>query len=232
MGKIAFGAPLVLTFIGTDYLRFKNIWLLRYLVRRWVDTIICVSLEMEVELRELLPGKRVVYVPNGVDLDIFRNFGCPRKDQLISVGRLKWQKGYEHLLAAMQRVVAQQPQIQLLIVGEGPLRGELERRVRSMRLEQNVTFVGTLPQSEISRHLNESRLFVLASVSEGLPKALLEAMACGLPVVVTDVGGCRQVSQGAGIIVPPGEPLSLAGAILTLLNNRSLWEFSSLGDRH
>jgi len=80
----------------------------------------------------------------------------------------------------------------------------------------------------VSLTLNESRVLVSSSITEGLPKALLEGMACGLPVVVTDVGDCGLVAEGAGLVVPPRDPRALADGILTLLNDRSLWQSCSL----
>ena len=227
VGKLIFGVPLVLTFQGTDYYYFKTSRLLQGLVQQWVDTVICVSNDMEMGLKSLLPNKYAVYVPNGVDTDLFRDHGMPRKDQLIAVSRLCWQKGYRDLLYAMKQVVAKRPQYSLLIVGNGPLQSELEELVSSLDLEHHVTFAGILPQVEIAQRLNESRLFVLSSVTEGLPKALLEAMACGTPVVVTDVGDCGLVAQGAGLVVPPAQPEALAKAILTLLEDQKLWESAS-----
>ena len=227
VGKLVFHAPLLMTFHGTDYYRFKSSRLLQYLVKIWVDTVICVSSDMVWGLKESLPGKRVVYVPNAVDTQMFRERPFPRKEQLITVSRLVWQKGFEHLLIAMKLIVAERPGLKLLIVGDGPLRGEIEKQVKSLALAQNVILTGMLNQSDISLLLSESKIFVLASVTEGFSKALLEAMACGVPAVVTDVGDSGLVAQGAGLVVPPGQPQALSDAILKLLDRRESWESAS-----
>lgn len=223
--------PLVLTIQGTDYYRLKTNRIFRglvhFLLRQWVDGIICVSNDVERDLKSELPQKRVIYMPNAVDTELFHNQMRERRQQLITVGRLVWQKGLDHLLYAMKQVVANRPQTHLLIAGDGPLRLELEKLVNNLGLTHNVTISGTLSHAEIAQCLNDSRIFVLSSVTEGLPKAMLEAMSCGTPVVVTDVGGCKYVAQGAGLIVPPGESQALAGAILTLLADQTLWASAS-----
>lgn len=227
VGKWILGAPLVLTFEGTDYRRFKASRLLQSVVRKWVDTVICVSSDIQKGASERLPGKRVLYVPTGVDSEIFSDSGMPRKEQLVVVGRLVWQKGLEYLLDAVKLVVALKPDVRLLIVGDGPLRGEVEESIEAMGLSKNVTLTGVLPHSEITKLLNESRVFVLSSVSEGLPRALLEAMACGTPVVVTDVGDCALAAKDAGVVVAPRDSEALANAVLRILDDASLWRSAS-----
>jgi phosphatidylinositol alpha-1,6-mannosyltransferase len=182
---------------------------------------------MSDELVPLLRIAKVITVPNGVDLDLFRNNGQLRKRQIIAVGHLKWQKGYEYLLEAVYSLVTKDPEIQLLIAGSGELETKLRSYAASLGLENNVRFLGTVPQYEIVERLNESRIFVMASVSEGFPKALLEAMACGVPAVVTDVGECGPMVDGAGCVVPAKSPDALAAGIHLLLCDEAVWQKSS-----
>jgi glycosyltransferase involved in cell wall biosynthesis len=138
---------------------------------------------------------------------------------LLSAGRLVAQKGYDHLLDAFALVRVRLPAARLAIAGEGPARGELLARAESAGLAGSVHFLG---------HVGEMRplyamadVYVQSSRNEGLSGALVEAMASGLPVVATDVGGTREgVEDGAnGLLVPPGDPRALSEGILALLEN-------------
>lgn len=221
--KIFLGTPLVVQFHGTDFVRFRHSKLLQSLVNRWVDTVLCVSHRMQDEMTTLVWKPNVLFIPTGVDLDQFQNRHIPRAKQIAAVGMLKWQKGYEYLLQAMGTIVQREPDTKLCIAGSGSLENELREMVTSLGLERNVEFLGALSHDEVAHLLNSSLVFVLSSVSEGLPKVLLEALACGTPLVVTDVGECAAVVDGAGYVVPPKSPQALAEAVLRLLTDTSEW---------
>ncbi|MBV6396435.1 MAG: Glycogen synthase [Anaerolineales bacterium] len=223
--KLTLHCPLVLSFHGTDYYRFRNNRFLVRLAGWFVDHVICIAPGMKTELENLLPGAPVSYFPNGVDLDLFSpDSTIQKKKQIVSVGRLFWQKGYPDLLSAIMRVFEKDPTYTMVIVGDGPLRAELEEIVARARLQERVEFTGVVSQAQVVRILRESELFVMASVSEGFPKALIEAMACGLPVVTTRVGACEDVVKEAqcGIVVQPNAPDHLAGAIYEILASPAL----------
>ena len=217
--KFVLRKPVAITFHGTDFLRFRKIKILQWLVNRSVDIVFCISHAMADEMATLVNRPKVVAMPNGVDLTIFRNFGNPRLRQIVAVGILKWQKGYDYLLEAMQIVVLREPALQLLIAGTGPLEEKLREKVNSLGLDNNIRFLGAISHHEVAERLNESHIFVMASVTEAFPKALLEAMACGTPAVVTDVGECSAALGDAGYIVQPRDPEAMAEAILKLICN-------------
>lgn len=133
--------------------------------------------------------RRISVIPNYVNTDVFRPVPDVAKTPglLCFVGRLSAEKNLFALLEAIEGI----PKARLAIVGDGPMRGALEDRAREGRLP--VTFLGTLPNDEVPAVLNRAEIFVLPSLYEGHPKALLEAMACGLPVVATDVAGTKDV---------------------------------------
>lgn len=223
--KLTLHCPLTLSFHGTDYYRFRKSRFLVRLVHRFVDHVICIAPDMKKELENLLPGMPVSYFPNGVDLEFFfPDSTIQKKQQIVAVGRLFWQKGYPDLLSAVTRVFEKYPAYKMVIVGDGPLRAELEEKAALARLQGRIEFTGVIPQAQVVKILQESELFVMASVSEGFPKALIEAMACGLPVVVTSVGACEEVVKEAhcGIVVPPNAPERLAGAIDEVLTSPAL----------
>ena len=137
---------------------------------------------------------------------------------LIAVGRLVPVKGFADLIAAMDEIVQQHPRAVLLIAGNGVLRDSLSEKIRDRGLEASIQLLGA--RSDVRQLLAASDIFVNASHLEGLPVALLEAMAAGLPSVATSVGDIPSVlSELTGILVPPEDPASLAQAVATLLDN-------------
>jgi glycosyltransferase involved in cell wall biosynthesis len=218
--KLLAGTPIVLTFHGTDYYRFERSRLTRFLIRRFVDHVICLSPDQPDRFRQLVPGHAADYIANGVDLRLFSpDATVPRRKQVVAVGRLTWQKGYDDLLRAMAEVLTSLPDYRLVIVGDGELKPRLSALAQELGLGDRVDFAGMVDQPTLVGILRSSELFVMSSVSEGFPKALIEAMACGLPVVVTDTGACAAVASNCGVVVAPGRPEALAEAILSILGD-------------
>jgi glycosyltransferase involved in cell wall biosynthesis len=133
------------------------------------------------------------------------------------VASLRSKKGQAHLIEAFVRVRRRVPQAGLLFVGEGPLRGALEARAAAPELDGAVFFAGH--RADVPAILSRCDLFTLSSLEEGMPNALLEAMAAGLPAVVTDVGGNAEVVEDGmtGYLVPAADPEALAGRLTELL---------------
>jgi glycosyltransferase involved in cell wall biosynthesis len=174
-----------------------------------------------------IPKDRITTIPNGVsparvqsaeDRDRLRYaLGLPAdRSVLVSVGRLTRQKGYPYLLRALASMCSQERPL-TLIAGDGPDRADLEAKMKHLRLEEDVWLLGN--RQDIPDILAAADLFVLASLWEGLPLALLEAMAAGLPAVVTAVGENTEVIEAgkSGFLVPPADEPTLADAIRCLL---------------
>jgi glycosyltransferase involved in cell wall biosynthesis len=145
------------------------------------------------------------------------------KDFVIGyVGRLSEEKGIKYLIEAGSLLLNESMPIRLLIIGEGPQKKEMEGLVKKANIGDNITFVGF--QSEIEEWLPAMDVFVLPSLTEGTPMSLLEAMAYGIPVVASAVGGVPQVidSEQNGILVPPGKPQDIKDAIRFLYMNEDL----------
>ena len=138
---------------------------------------------------------------------------------VLSVGRLVYQKGHEYLIQAMPAVVRHFPAVQAVICGEGPLRSQLETQINRLDLEAHVHLLGN--RMDIVRYLCAADIFVLPSRWEGLPVALLEAMAAGLPVVATRVEGVEEVVQGddQGRLIPPEDARALTESVLALIRD-------------
>jgi glycosyltransferase involved in cell wall biosynthesis len=142
---------------------------------------------------------------------------------VLFVGRLEAVKGVEHLLRAFAKV-RRQMAARCVLVGDGQEREKLQELAHQLGIEQDVYFAGM--QSNPFKYMKRATSFVLPSLSEGLPNVLIEAMACGCPVIATDVasGGSREVLGGGeyGILVPPGDEEGLAQAILRVLQDPAL----------
>lgn len=134
----------------------------------------------------------------------------------VVVANYRREKDYPNLLAAARRVADTGMPVRFLVLGQGPLRDEIERRRDALGLGGHVALLGYRPDA--TAVMAGADMFVLGSRHEGLPVALLEAFALGLPVVATDVGGVREaVRHGQeGILVPPGQPTALAAAVVEL----------------
>ena len=212
--------PIVLTFHGTDYYRFRTSRLTRWMIRKFVDYVICITPEQPDDFHTLMPDVPATYVQNGVDLSVFSpDTSVAKRKQVVTVGRLTWQKGYDDLIKAMAKVIALEPDYRLVIVGDGSLHDKLSAIAQEVGIADKVEFTGMIPQGDVVKILRESELYVMSSVSEGFPKALIEAMSCALPIVVTDIGACAPVAKNAGLVVPPAQPEALAEAILTMIRN-------------
>jgi glycosyltransferase involved in cell wall biosynthesis len=138
---------------------------------------------------------------------------------LGAVGRLAPVKGYAYLLTAMQEVVRQHPHCELIIAGDGPLKQELWSLRDRLGLHQFVHFAGFI--QDMNEFFRQIDVFLMPSLSEGLPMALLEAMACGKACIASEVGGIPEVlnSPDLGILVPPAQPSLIAKAILSVIRD-------------
>jgi glycosyltransferase involved in cell wall biosynthesis len=193
------------------------------LAGRWTTATICVAeheRQSGIAARTCRPDRTVV-IPNAVDVTAAPradlNGGTPR---LVSVGRLKAPKDYATLMRALAALPS--GSFEALIVGDGPLRPEVEAELAHLGLANAVRLLGE--RTDVPELLAGSDLFVLSSASEGLPLSVEEAMAAGLPVVASAVGGVPElVLEGeTGYLVPPGQPGRLAAALGSLLADPEL----------
>jgi glycosyltransferase involved in cell wall biosynthesis len=194
---------------------------------RWADRVagrattatVCVSQRERADglsARTCRPDRTVV-IPNAVDVDAYPQAPLERDvPRLISVGRLAAPKDWSTLLSALTEL---EPETfaELVIVGDGPDRERVEDEVSRSSLSGRVRLLGE--RDDVTGLLADADVFVLASRSEGLPLSVIEAMAAGVPVVASDVGGLRELVRDAetGVLVRPGDPAALADALRPLL---------------
>ena len=178
------------------------------------------------------PGKSVT-IPNGIELSHFpgrsgrdasrQKLRLAEKDTVITyTGRLDLQKNLDMLLEAFFPLHREHKSVQLWLVGDGTGRGELEQRVRSLGMEDQVHFWGY--QEDVYPYLTASDIFVLPSSNEAMPVSLLEALACGLPCVAARVGEIqRMIEHGKqGLLIPPLDSAALTQAFLQLIHSSGL----------
>jgi glycosyltransferase involved in cell wall biosynthesis len=238
--KERYNTPLVITTHGSDVYDFP--WkgnyeysLARFILRN-VDHVIAITRnESELILSLGYRSNKISVIPNPVDVNVFRPISQLKsrsllnlpfqKKIILTVGTLTEMKGHIYLIDAMKLISKIRDDVMLVIVGSGPLKNLLLTKVKKLGLNGKVFMVGEKPHNEIPLWLNASDLFVLSSINEGLPSSILEAVACGKPVVATRVGGISDVisSSDVGVLVEPKDTYALAQAILEALDRK--WDF-------
>jgi glycosyltransferase involved in cell wall biosynthesis len=224
------GAVVVHVHTTEPGLRRRHVWIQK-LLTPFTRAIVCVSHSV----RDFLiagigvPSHKIHVIYNGV----------PRQDAedrtrtareleggdclAVSIGSLVENKGHRVLIDAFHRAVSIRPTLKLVIVGDGPLRDELERRVTDLKLQAHVELTGCL--ADVHPVLNLAAMFILPTLyREGLPLALLESSQHGLPAIGTRVGGIPEVilHGRSGLLVPPGDSGALSDAVLTLASDGGL----------
>jgi glycosyltransferase involved in cell wall biosynthesis len=184
-------------------------------------------------LRERFPHRAdcVCRIYNGLDLSEFGRADLSSKPPLIiAVGRLIPKKGFGDLIRTCALLAERGKSFRCEIIGEGPLEDQLRRQIDELHLQNNVVLTGTKPQTELRRRLAAANIFVLPSVidpdggMDNLPTVIMEAMATGLPVVSTNIGGIPEmvIENETGFLVQPGETAAIADAIERVVNDCSL----------
>ena len=215
-------------FQGFEHLKIKIYeYLDRIANKHLVSTIVAVTSKIQALLTHGYPREKVVCIHNGIDaesLQLRRDKRNIRKDLNIgqeavilgTVGRLTPVKGHVYLLKAMQTLVSKNKDVRLVIVGDGPLRNQLENLAVELQIEKNVLFVGH--QNDACDFIDAMDVFVLPSLHEGIPMVLLEALALSRPVVASRTGGIPEVIEDgvSGLLVEAGNPMALAEALAVL----------------
>jgi glycosyltransferase involved in cell wall biosynthesis len=227
--------------IGTNHGYIEGIPTWRRRLHGWIinhglaNCLIVVSKHLyqsSIEEEDIQPG-RLVVIPNGIEINRLvrtnsKNLARIRRELdidsdcfvYLSVGRLTEQKGHRYLLDAIPKVISKYPnQLVFIIAGEGYLSEKLEEKARDLNIDHVVNFLGS--RSDIPDLLALADVFVMPSLSEGLPLALLEAMYVGLPVVASQVGGIKSIiTHGEnGYLVPPGNFDAISSALIDIREN-------------
>ena len=244
LGKV-FKKPVIITIRGTIR-KLSRFPLIRRQIRYALNNAakiftVCNDLKNAVVELGISPEK-VVVVPNGVDIDKFRpvdrfvarrEFGLPMDSKvLISVGGLVERKGFHRIIAALPEIRKTIPQVMYIIVGgpsvEGNNEPKLRRLVAELELQDAVLFAGPQPHAKLHKWLSAADVFCLATSNEGWANVFLEAMACGLPVVASKVGGNEEVvcSETYGMLFDLNDERQMSDVIIKALERD--WNRSSI----
>lgn len=222
------GVPVVVGAVGTDLRRIPDAWTrsqVKYTLHR-ATHIVTKSRELRQQAIGLgAPAAKVTAILNGCDGHVFRRASradaraglsiSPGTKLAVFTGRLVSVKNLPGLLDAVARVRTSGVPLELAMIGDGPLAGELRDRARSLQIEPSVRFLGPQSPGDVARWLAACDVFCLSSFSEGCPNVILEALSCGRPVVATRVGGIPElVDDRCGILVPPDDPAAFAAALI------------------
>jgi glycosyltransferase involved in cell wall biosynthesis len=198
-------------------------------------TVVTVSEDIKnnLSLRWRIKGHDIITIYNGTDLSVFnhgfdenekrKKLGLGTDDMvIISVGRLAKVKGQASMIRAVKNIVEQKEKVKFLIVGDGPERENIEEMVKAERVDEHVILTGH--REDINELLKISDIFVQTSFSEGLSCTIIEAIASGLPVIGTDVGGNKEVvTHGRqGYLVPLGDRGAFEERVIALANDKIL----------
>jgi teichuronic acid biosynthesis glycosyltransferase TuaC len=225
IGK-ALGKPVVITARGTDINLIPQYDKPRKLILQAAEDC-AAMITVSAALKDEIVGfggsaQKITVLRNGVDLELFRSEDkslarqkfCVTGFVLASVGNLIPTKGHLFAIESLQNL----PDAQLLIAGRGPQEGELKALAQRLGVTERVRFVGVLPQDELRWLYSAADALVLASAREGWPNVLLESMACGTPVIASEVGGIPEIvaSPAAGMLLPTRDAAGIAQAVAAL----------------
>jgi glycosyltransferase involved in cell wall biosynthesis len=187
------------------------------LAARWADRFVCVSHDSaNLTIGHGVSPRKVCTIWNGIDLDRYPSTGPLPHGPAVCVARLSPEKGIDTLVRAVSAVIRCDPTFRLEIAGDGACRAALTELIEKLSLQKHVRLLGQI--NDVSSLLARASLFVLPSLSEGIPLTILEAMARGLPIVATRVGGTVEavVEGKTGVLVPPADSAALSAALLQM----------------
>lgn len=206
-------------------------------VWRTAEKIICHSRASLSFMQNSIKGekikKKLLFLPIGVNTNIFYPINVKKENfdlRIISVGRLIDHKDYPTLIKAVSYLIKQKNiNIKLTIIGRGLLKSSLSKMIKNLDLNNNVFIIDRVPFQEINKYYSENEIFILPSVRESVGAVVLETMACGLPVILSNVGGMTDfVKNGKnGYIFKAGDYKDLAGKILKLMNKQKRNKFGN-----
>lgn len=239
MGRHVHNRPVVLTVQGSDILQVPKLpfgsAFSRQVLRRCTK-VTTLSHALLDEIRRLgIGNNHAVIIPNGVDIDYFTigpQNQSMREPIVLFVGSLIRRKGVYPLIEAAAIFLATHPDHRLVVIGDGPEKDKMQALATNLGVRNRIDFLGFLPTESVRSWLQRARLLVLPSSEEGQGVVLLEALACGTPVVGSNVGGIADVIvDGVGSLVSVDQPTELAASISSFLDNGKSWASASQAAR-
>ncbi len=214
----------VATCHGDDIVKAEKTALIIKVALKNATRIIVPSQSLANEIKKYCFEEKTIIVHNAIDLKHFKpsNKKIFNRKTVLSVSLLVEGKGYIYLLGAIKKVLERNKDIDFLIIGNGPEEKNLKKLAKELNVSDNVIFMDLVPNEKLPEYYASSEFFVLATLSEGFGIVFAEAMACGIPIVSTNILSLQEVVDGGGILVEPKNSDQLAEAMLKLLNDEKL----------
>jgi glycosyltransferase involved in cell wall biosynthesis len=233
LGRWFHRRPILLTLQGSDVFQ-----VIKHPIGAWLTKMVLSCSNGITALSESLvkavssigfPSNKIHIIPNGVNTSFFVPPTTDCRDNIILyVGSFIERKGINYLLHAMAYVIHKLPQFRLVLIGEGPEGPKLKQLADNLGITEKLVFLGFQPREKVRDWMQRAKLLVLPSIEEAQGVVILEAMACGTPVVASKVGGIPEmVSPEVGVLVPPGDVKALAAAIEGVLRDPYQWSSMS-----
>lgn len=221
VGGVSAERDAFINFVQQSYLYTIGKWIFRD-----VGRIICLTKSDAYEVMKYgADSSKIRIVPNAVDLNLFKPSKEKSNDPLfVWVGRFVPEKGPHYLVRAIEVVVRACKDAKFILIGDGQMFPLIRKMVKKSGLNDYVRFTGVIDPESVSHILSKATGFVFPSLKEGMPKAVLEAMACGLPIIASNISGIDEfVTNGYdGLLVPPEDHQVLAEAIMNVISDRNL----------
>jgi teichuronic acid biosynthesis glycosyltransferase TuaC len=229
--------PYMLTEHSTAFAQGRLRWWERDLVRRVIATAqhcLAVSPQLAELLSQQYLGSRWQYLPNPLGAAFVEDADARQRDPaapfvFVCVARLSPEKGHAQLIEAFAAAFAGEPTVRLRLIGDGPMQEELERLCTARGVAGQVELMGVLASEQVRDELAAADAFVLASDVETFGVAVIEALACGCPVLVTASGGPEHlVDGGNGVVIPPRDPASLREALRRMRHDAGRYDRAAI----
>jgi glycosyltransferase involved in cell wall biosynthesis len=227
----------MLTEHSTAFAQGRLRWWERNLVRRVIagaQHCLAVSPQLAELLSQQYLGSRWQYLPNPLGAAFAEDADARQRDPaapfvFVCVARLSPEKGHAQLIEAFAAAFAGEPTVRLRLIGDGPMRSELQRLCAAQGVAGQVEFLGVLASEQVRDELAAANAFVLASDVETFGVAVIEALACGCPVLVTASGGPEHlVDGGNGVVIPPRDPTVLRNALIRMRHEADRYDRAAI----
>ena len=190
------------------------------------DALICINNKTKELYSDMVDSKKIVVIPPGIDISKHKFINRKKRNivEILIVGYLVKRKGIELIIRVIATIVKTNPNVRVRIVGDGPEKENLQNLTKQLNIEKYVIFQGFIPNTKINGYYENADIFCFASYSEGFATVCLEAMASGLPIISTDVGGFNDIiiDSKNGYIIKDRDSLEFKKKLLTLVDGRDL----------
>lgn len=205
--------------LNSFYLATMGKWTLKA-----ADRVICYTEEEKREMEKLgVDARKICVIHNGIDTSLFKPADKHGDgNRLLWIGRFVPGKGVDYLIEAFAEAVKVKRDLRLMMVGKGPQIGAIEEKIRAFGLDAMITIKEFVPNPELPAVYQSADIFILPSLAEGVPRTILEAMSCSLPIICTDLPQLRHIVDRCGLMVPVKDIKALAKAILKIASDADL----------